>query len=52
MPVNVFFEEFIPAAPSARPQGDFPFSKNIPSQNETEFVNVSIFIDVQILTVS
>jgi hypothetical protein len=39
MPVNEFFEEFVPEAPTPRPKHDFSFSKSTVSQNEVEFVS-------------
>ena len=47
MPVDLFLEEFVPEAPTARPQGDFAFSKDSVSQNENEFVCPPILVDVQ-----
>ena len=38
MPVDVFLQEFVPAASAARPQGTFSFSRPSVSQNEDEFV--------------
>jgi hypothetical protein len=37
MPVEDFLKEFIREAPTARPQGSFPFSKPSVSQSENEF---------------
>jgi hypothetical protein len=39
MPVNEFFEEFVPEALTPRPKHDFSFSKSTVSQNEDEFVS-------------
>ena len=39
MPVNVFLEEFVPDAPTPRPQSEFSFHKPCVSQNENDFVS-------------
>ena len=41
MPVDLFLQEFVPAASAARPQGIFSFFKTSVSQNEDEFVSQS-----------
>ena len=46
MPVDVFLEEFVPEAPTARPHGNFAFSKDSVSQNEDEFACLPILIAV------
>ena len=49
MPVTDFLAEFVPAAPSPRPQGEFPFDKPRVSQNENTFVSLPISVDVRAL---
>jgi hypothetical protein len=47
IPVNVFFQEFVPAAPITGAQGSFSFSEDSVSQNDDKFVTPPIFLDVQ-----
>ena len=49
MPVTDFLAEFVPAAPSPRPQGEFPFHEPRVSQNENKFVSLPISVDARAL---
>jgi len=42
MPVTDFLKEFVPDAPSPRPQGEFSFREPRVSQNENKFVSVPL----------
>ena len=50
MPVKEFLEEFVPDAPTPRPQGEFSFHKSCVSQNENEFVSPPSSIDTHTLS--
>ena len=43
MPIDLFLEQFVPEAPTARPQGGFAFSKDSVSQNKKEFARPGLF---------
>ena len=47
MSVDLFLEQFVPEVPTARPQGDFSFSKDSVSQNENDFGGPPVLVDVQ-----
>jgi len=49
MPVNDFLEEFIPAAPSPRPQGEFPFHEPRASEKENKSVSLPPTVDAHAL---
>ena len=49
MPVKDFLEEFVPHAPTPRPQGEFPFHQSRVSQKENEFVSPPTPVDAHVL---